>query len=503
MSKPFIINDPIHGPIQLSELEQKVIDHQYFQRLRRIKALGFLDRVFPGARHSRFEHSIGASHVVGRITKNIIEATEALSPSKDVLWNPATEFQALSSSEVRNILNPDRKKQIKIAALLHDVGHGPFSHASEKIMPKRSRLIEENTFIPGYIKSSINNREKKDKKEGKDRAEYADHEDYSMILTFKILSDIKNDHSNLISDDDIQWIISLKSDQVDPPGESKNKLESDLLRQFVDGEFDCDRMDYLLRDSHFCGVPYGKFDINRLLSGLCLTKNLKRNEYSLAIERSSVSAFEDFLFARFQMHVQLYTHRVDASCNLTLRKISEADEFELPPKIEEYVTFDDESFLYKYNKPGFTKLKSFLLDRNLWKAIFQTFTADQTTAISIIQKFETELGTISCGKDVAERPIRKEKLLKLPIVTRDLTGKLLTQQVKAISDLINHYNTVHYAIRVFVERNKKQKGEEILKTFAPVSETSLQEEHQIRQQALGAESVNEKLHLKDDKKANS
>lgn len=149
MKKQFAINDPVHGRIILSEIEKLVIDHKIFQRLRRIKALGLLEKVFPSARHSRFEHSIGACHIAGEILtalfRNHQEVSDLSRWQSDSLYRPW--------STITDFLDERRVQQIKLAALLHDIGHGPFSHASEEIMPKRETLLSANEGLPKYIES--------------------------------------------------------------------------------------------------------------------------------------------------------------------------------------------------------------------------------------------------------------------------------------------------------------------------------------------------------------
>lgn len=449
MSKPVHFNDPVHGQIPIDPIALAVIEHRYFQRLRRIKALGFLDRVFPGAKHSRFEHSIGVYHVAGKFCEGLRLGTLSLQQGlAENNWNPGSEFMVLSKTELHAFLTEKRINQIRLAALLHDVGHGPFSHASEPLMPEKKRALLEENEVPEWLKAYF----------GNELESKVNHEDYSVILMYFILKDVES--TGLINEDDIKGVISVKTGK-NFTGDPKVKKDFQVLQRIVDGEFDSDRMDYLRRDSLFCGVPYGQFDMDRVFDGLCLVK--KSDSIEIAIKRSSVGAFEDFLFARYQMHVQVYTHRVDVACNSSFKKISEG--VPLPAKIDEYVKWDDESFIFLSPAAHQDRLRKTLLDRNLWKTVYESFEQDQAAAIVVCDRIRQEVGPNFVMQSPTDKPFRKDDLLKFQVITKDMTGRLFTQKLKAISDIIAHYNTSYFALRLSVAPEKVDQARAVLMGF--------------------------------------
>jgi HD superfamily phosphohydrolase len=450
LSGDISIKDCIHGSVEVSAVESDIIGDKAFQRLRRIKALGFLDRVFPTAKHSRFEHSIGVMHVSGLLVKHIIQNTEALNNES---WSKSSSF-IVDLSIVKHI--KEWKNVIRVAALLHDVGHGPFSHASEVIMPQLSDLIDNNKDIPEYLSTAL---KKRAKKEGAD----ADHEDYSAILIWKILAPLMKKHPTEITDQFVRRVLSLKLCEYIEHGNDSDTALAKVFSQLVDGEFDADRMDYLLRDSFFCGVPYGKFDLERLLDGLVILSSNGKHEYTLAVKRSSLTAFEDFLFARFQMHVQIYTHRVDTSFNQALQTIVKSNNLSLPSKMEDYITFEDESFIHKF--PDVKDLQNLILHREKWHVVFESFNPDNGMTGPIVEKLLSEINKDFISKKNSDKPIRKESLLKVPIVSKDFLGRYVTQEVKSISALISHYNTTFNVLRVVVHPSQVGKAKAILNHF--------------------------------------
>lgn len=208
------IQDPIHGIIKIEEWMLKIIDTPQFQRLRRIKQLGFANLVYPGANHTRFEHSIGVAYLAEKIREKL-----------------------------------DLEDDVVAAALIHDIGHAPFSHCSERLLEKYAKVRHENIKI--FIKDEL-----------KDAIEE---------LGFKI---------------------SRISDLIE------GKIPS-----IVSGDIDVDRMDYLVRDSHYTGVAYGVFDINRLLDKI-------RFENEVVIDEGGLRAAESMLISRFLMYPSVYFHHV-------------------------------------------------------------------------------------------------------------------------------------------------------------------------------------------------
>ena len=273
------IRDPIHGLIEFSERERKLIDTPIFQRLRRIRQLAMAFLVYPGALHTRFDHSIGVMHIAGRI---------------------CTELQKVKSNKVTDI----DIELVRIAALLHDVGHGPFSHVSEALLEKSA---SEDPLM-------VQNREKI-------------HEQITVDI-------IRTDPgiAEVLNADEREFVIDM----------IQGKETSDWRRDIVSSELDADKMDYLLRDSYFAGVKYGEYDLEKLIESCRI--NVAQPNTSLAISSEGIYALEQLLLARYHMTQQVYWHKVSLISNeMIIRGITLA--------IHEDNT--QMTKLYKYKKENF------------------------------------------------------------------------------------------------------------------------------------------------------
>ena len=235
-NKRKIINDPVFGFLSLpNELVYDVLQHPYVQRLNRIRQLGLSYLVYPGAMHSRFGHSLGAMHLMQ-------EAISSLR-SKGV---EITEKEATSAM---------------IAILLHDVGHGPFSH------------VLEHTLVDGVS-----------------------HEDISLLMMERINMDLNGQ---------LDTAISI----------FKNEYPKHFLHQLISSQLDVDRMDYLCRDSFFTGVQEGRVASERLLKMLDV-----RND-KLVVQIKGIYSVEKFLVARRLMYWQVYLHKTSVAAEQHLIKI--------------------------------------------------------------------------------------------------------------------------------------------------------------------------------------
>jgi uncharacterized protein len=224
LNKRKIINDPIYGFITISsDLLFDIISHPYFQRLRHIKQLGLTDLVYPGALHTRFQHALGAMHLMGLALDNLRQKKVEIS---------AAEYEAS-----------------QIAILLHDLGHGPFSHALE------------DTLLQG-IK----------------------HESISYLLM-----------SSLNETFDGALDLALRI--------FRNSYERKFFHQLVSSQLDIDRLDYLKRDCFFTGVQEGTIGVDRIISML----NVYRDQ--LVVEEKGIYSIENFLTARRLMYWQVYLHK--------------------------------------------------------------------------------------------------------------------------------------------------------------------------------------------------
>lgn len=238
-----VIKDPVHGTMQFSNIENNwikpFIDSANFQRLRHIKQIGMGDLVFPGAVHTRFNHALGACYVAGQIASKLG-------------------------------LSIEQKKIAMIAALLHDIGHGPFSHAFEGIF--HDSILRHEDWTPLFL------------------SEYASDEFLSIFRDKNMHCSISHEESTLI-----QNLIMHK------------ETEQKLLADIVSSQLDADRLDYLRRDSHFCGVTYGEYDFRWLLHCLAIVPDHQGFE-RLGITSKGIGVAEEYLMARRLMVRNVYFH---------------------------------------------------------------------------------------------------------------------------------------------------------------------------------------------------
>ena len=238
LSETKVLKDPVHSYIHINyEVIWNCLDSKEFQRLRRIRQLGGDFQVYPTAEHSRFSHSLGVYEIVRRMV---------------------TEIKSLSVE-----LSEYDKICVMLAGLLHDVGHGPFSHAFEHVT-KHS------------------------------------HEDYTakIILGETELNQVLTEVSPRLPEDIVSII--------------EHNHPNDILNQIISGQLDADRMDYLLRDSYFSATSYGQFDLERILRTMRVRK-IDENKKALVVKYTGIHSVEDYIMARYQMYWQVYYHPVARS----------------------------------------------------------------------------------------------------------------------------------------------------------------------------------------------
>ncbi len=297
------IRDPIHGSIQLNDGEVAIIESVEFQRLREIKQLGFSEFSFPGATHNRFLHSIGVSHVAGEIFDSIFRA------------------YPFSKQAVKIRL----RQVTKLAALLHDIGHGPLSHTTEQVMPQLKKLN-----IKIYDEQKV------------DQTRQANHEDYTIkFVTDSGIAELIQTHFPEIPPAYVACLIdkNLTCDETYFTDGAVNFRP--LLSQIVSSELDADRMDYLERDSYFCGINYGKIDKDWLQQNLTL--HIVEGKAFLALNRRALYAFDDFLISRHHMHLMVYFHHKSIVYEEMLNRylMSPDCKFILPADSNEYISYTD------------------------------------------------------------------------------------------------------------------------------------------------------------------
>ncbi|MBA3685162.1 MAG: HD domain-containing protein [Planctomycetes bacterium] len=269
MAATYEIRDPIHGTITITEAERRVIDHPWIQRLRSIRQLGFVSLVYPGAVHDRFQHSLGVMHLAGERLERLYKT----SPQA---------FAGYSDADRRHAHHV-----LRLAGMLHDSGHPPFSHTCEAYLPPVEQvLLPADWYRIGQLPQS----------------RQATHEDFSLALIAGLVRE------GVLAEDVARDVAAVLSSRV-----RRSKRLSGMgslvsvLRALVSGELDADRCDYLLRDSHFAGVSYGIYDLERLKACEVVLPGPYGPELGLDIH--GVHALEELLLARYHMFLQVYFHK--------------------------------------------------------------------------------------------------------------------------------------------------------------------------------------------------
>jgi len=273
------LRDPIHGFLHADALEAALVACRPVQRLRWIHQLGLTFLVYPGAEHSRFSHVLGAMHLAGRMF-------DALADKRPDLFD---------RSEC-----PRLRRLVRTAALLHDIGHAPFSHSAE------------DRFADGI-----------------------DHEEMTRrLLVTDEIAEVFERHGDGVSSAEVAELLAGRM----PP-------ERRYLAQMVSGELDVDKMDYLLRDSLFCGVRYGVYDLDRLIDTLVPIVDPESGAIGLGVEEGGVHAVEALVLARYYMFTQVYYNVTGKALEHHLTEWLRATGRSWPADPETFLAEDDHSVL--------------------------------------------------------------------------------------------------------------------------------------------------------------
>ena len=407
------IRDNLHGSIDVSELEDAVIAHPFFQRLRRVRQLAFLHYVFPGATHTRFEHSLGVMHLATRAWEKLQTNQERLRHTVSNIQDFKAFEETADKSEKHGRLWPtfammdqifqsDYSLQtFRLAALLHDVGHPAFSHSGEHFMPSWADVRSANPDLPDYLLEYIDQRIAEIKTRGDEPAQTkVRHEIYSILLIDRIIREVfaKNPQLRLVIDP--RDIISMINPAITPsPGSPLLASQTaHLLRELISGELDIDRMDYLLRDSRECGVVYGQFDVDRILDSLGLYFDDANQQIHVAIHLSGLAAFEDYLRARYSMYLQLYFHKSAVAAEAMMRHLCNTlGDWRLPAKIENYAAIDEynignalwvasEKLPIPKQEETRILVADLLYNRRLWKRVYEATAPKNKPAGDVLGK---------------------------------------------------------------------------------------------------------------------
>ncbi|MBA2708084.1 MAG: HD domain-containing protein [Gemmatimonadaceae bacterium] len=288
-----ILRDPLWNNIRVDELTLSLVDTDVFQRLRYVRQLGLAYLVYPGATHSRFEHALGAYHL-----------------ARGTLWLLAERggVDGLDSNELI---------VVRAAALLHDIGHYPFSHALEEI----GQLHHEDVARPLILEGEI-----------------------ADILAKEIAPDAPQRVFDLVR------------------GESRSALQG-----LISGSLDLDKIDYLKRDAFMCGVPYGEIDVDRLTNSMVVLDDPHTGRRGIGVLEKGLSALESLLFAKYQMYRNVYWHHAVRSATAMYKRMVDdalrtgAVDADLLP------SYTDEGLLHRLEHAAPTPILDALRSRRLYK----------------------------------------------------------------------------------------------------------------------------------------
>lgn len=380
-----VLRDPIHGYIRIDyQVVWDVINSAWFQRLRRIRQLGGANMVYHCAEHTRFAHSLGVYELVRRLLYEV--------------------------DDINEVVDEDEKIIVMLAGLLHDIGHGPYSHAFEAITNTRHeeytcRIIEDNTEIT------------------------------------KILNGARK---------------GLAKDVADV---IRHKYKNKLLSQMISSQLDADRMDYLLRDAYFTGTAYGEFDLERIF------RTIRIRDNKLVIKQSGIYAIENYIMSRYHMYWQVYYHPVARSYEYLLhslfkrlKDLGDNDKAIVPflkpllnkkkMDLDDYFELDDYSFNYCFanlvnHKDKIVKdLAMRLRDRHLFEY------ADNTAEITKLLKKKLKQAGYDdkyyWGKDVVRQrpyvPYQENEKGAIWILMKDGTTKEISNASTVVYSLIHGPN---------------------------------------------------------------
>ena len=417
------VRDPVHGSVHILEEETPVIRDDFFQRLRNIKQLGFSEYVFPGATHSRFIHSIGVMNIGTK-------AFDKLFPDK------------LNDSEFLRL-----KQTLKMGCLLHDIGHAPLSHSTEIVMPQVSELKIPDEFVSKGYKS---------------RDRQATHEDYTIKAiadsnfadSFKLLEKKFGITRKHIAD-------LIVGETTDPDYFTIGGVNYfPLFHQLVSSELDCDRMDYLQRDSYFCGVSYGQYDLDWLLDNFDVCKI--DGKAFLGINERAVVTFDDFLLSRYHMFIMVYFHYRSVCLEQLLYKyfMSSPEEYRIPADIEKYIEHDDHHLL-KIMRSSKSKYAQAIVKNKIPQKIFESFNEIQLLKLKRIQQYldEKNIDYIRSSSSSRlskyygeEAPKKDPDKYSMKVVRKQFGSKAPTySEIDQVSDLFLKFSESHAVNRIHCE----------------------------------------------------
>lgn len=343
-------------------ITQSAIDHEYFQRLRYIKQLGLAEFVFPCANHSRFQHSLGASYLASEYFQRLIRTWSESefnfeARHGDTTFQPGETKECIESVAAHRESYDYWSQVVGLAGLLHDIGHGPWSHTFEVLMLEQD-FSSDVANVPGpvgdYLRGLLAS------------GRHLVHEDISLLYAFRILSDCVPDDEFLDYFVAVAALMNRKTLRGSYKAATENEIEQRLasrslrggvkmhrlLRPIISGPFDVDRIDYIQRDGRNCGVSIGGIEWRRIVGKLipCLADHPNRigqpDDVVLISQMNNHHVLDDFMFSLFQMYAQVYMHPKIVGLEESVKKILRDKQLESSRKIdlEFHSSLSDERF---------------------------------------------------------------------------------------------------------------------------------------------------------------
>ncbi len=362
-----IIRDPLWNNILVDDLGRALVDTPAFQRLRYVRQLGWAFLVYPGATHTRFEHALGAYHLASRTLARLDAAGQLAHVA------------------------PDERPLVCAAALLHDIGHYPFSHALEEIGTQNHEEAARPLLTAGPVAEAL---------------------------------------SRVLGDDAPDRIHRLIRGESDSP-----------LQRLISGSVDLDKIDYLKRDALMCGVPYGEVDVDRLIGSLVVVNDPVSGALTMGVLEKGLAALESLLFAKYQMYRNVYWHHAVRSATAMYKRLVDDALAEGALDAARLATYTDEGLLHDLDRAASNPLRALLArlrGRQLYKRALEVPAADvdesrlewiatdRARAVHAENRIADGLG-LAPGEVILDFPAKEQMLgLDLPLVRRDGTVERLT-----------------------------------------------------------------------------
>jgi HD superfamily phosphohydrolase len=402
------IMDPIYGLLKLNDVEREIIDTAEFQRLRRIKQLSSANFVYPSANHTRFEHSLGAMHLAG------------------VMGEVLTNKGYISSDEIQ---------KLRLAGLLHDVGHGPFSHLFEDAVSKKYKTNHEEIGRRIITESSISDVIKK----------YG----YDPVEVAQLANGIYPNNP--------------------------------FMNAIIAGPLSADLMDYIQRDSYYTGAIYGRVNVMKIINSMHVYNN------QLCIEKDAVSAFEGMTIARYEMFKEVYFHKTSRAADVMLRHAIELYDnitsFADPKDLKHYIELTDDiliATILKSEEKEAQNARNFVKDyltRNLLKLVYEESFIGKDAFLEklfnqeilrerLITQIE-EKASIPHGNIFIDLPtvpsvprsFDREELKNILIMTKEGIREMSIRDIPVIESIQGYYNIM----RIYSRKEYREAAEKAIK----------------------------------------